>query len=272
MATAMKAGSRVISGASSDRKISRSSTRMKTTDSSSSWLPVEPLFFCWSTWTVMTPARCTCRPGGGAARAMAVRRLPTRLVMPVWSPWLTSDSTCNCSAWPSPDRPRSLARTTVGTERRSCRRVFSHATSDAVSCPWLTAATTGTGTRLVVPKGLARSTACWLGALAGRKLALLPCVTLASDGRKRGTANVASTHTTRMTQRNLTANDPIAPKTPSIRTCRMILAVGCESAEPGVTPWLRRRGERARCGEPCRRARGSRTGISPNPGPARYPR
>ena len=75
-----------------------------------------------------------------------------------------------------------------------------------------------------MPNGLARSTACWLGALAGRKLALLPCVTLASDGRKRGTANVASTHTTTTTQRNLTANVPIAPKIPSIRTGRSILA------------------------------------------------
>ena len=220
----MNAGMSVISGASSERKISSSSTRMKTTVRASSWLPVDPVFFCWSTWMATAPARCTCRPDGGPARAMVLRRLSMSVVSPVWSPPPTVDCTWICSAWPSPDRPRSVTRTTVGTCRRSFSSVLSQATSAAVSCPWLTAATTGTGVRLVPPNGAARSAACWLGALAGRKLALLPCVTLARDGRKRGTATVASTHTTRMTQRNLTANVPMPPKIPSIRTGRSILA------------------------------------------------
>ena len=49
MATARNAGTSVISGASSDRKISSSRTRMKMTDRPSTWLPVLPVFFCWST-------------------------------------------------------------------------------------------------------------------------------------------------------------------------------------------------------------------------------
>ena len=208
---------------------------MKTTVRPSSWLPVEPDFFCWSTWMATAPARCTWRSAGGPARTIALRRLSTRLVMPVWSPWPTSDSTCNCSACPSPDVPRSVTRATVGTERRSCRRVFSDARSAVVSCPWLTAATTGTGIRFVAPNGLA----------------LLPCVTLDSDGRKCGTANVASSHTTTTTHRNLTVNFPIAPKIPSIRTRRSILVARCEPAEPGVTRGLHGCGEgvakRRRC-------------------------
>ena len=180
----MNAGMSVISGASSERKISSSSTRIKTTVRASSWLPVDPVFFCWSTWMATAPARCTCRPDGGPARAMVLRRLSMSVVSPVWSPPPTVDCTWICSAWPSPDRPRSVTRTTVGTCRRSCSSVLSQATSAAASCPWLTAATTGTGVRLVPPNGAARSAACWLGALAGRKLALLPCVTLARDGQK----------------------------------------------------------------------------------------
>ncbi len=49
--------------------------------------------------------------------------------------------------------------------------------------PWLTAATTGIGIRLVDPNGAASCAACSLGALAGKKALLLPCVTLLSDGR-----------------------------------------------------------------------------------------
>ncbi|HYZ56291.1 MAG TPA: hypothetical protein VE733_22710 [Streptosporangiaceae bacterium] len=77
----------------------------------------------------------------------------------------------------------------MGTVRRSWRSVLSQDTSAAVSFPWLTAATTGTAVRFVMPNGAASCDACSLGALVGRKLALLPCVTLASDGRKRGYGN-----------------------------------------------------------------------------------
>src|SRR6202012_241689 len=129
----------------------------------------------------------------------------------------------SCSACPSADRPRSLTLTTVGVLLRSFSSVPSHVTSAGVSVPELTAASTGTGVRVPTPNGLARSVACWLGALAGRKLALLPWVTLASDGRKRGTATAPMTHATRMNQRNLTAKEPIAPKIPSIDTRRILL-------------------------------------------------
>ena len=89
---------------------------------------------------------------------------------------------------------------------------MSQAWSAAVSVPWLTAATTGTGDSLVLmPNGAARSAACWLGALAGRNALLLPCVTLASDGRNFGTATAATTQATMTSQRNLTANAPMPP-------------------------------------------------------------
>ena len=64
------------------------------------------------------------------------------------------------------------------------------------------------------PSGPARFRACSLGALAGRKLALLPWVTLDNDGRARGTATAAITHATSTNQRNLTAKEPIPLKTP----------------------------------------------------------
>ena len=57
------------------------------------------------------------------------------------------------------------------------------ATSAALRVPWLTAATTGTGVRLGDPNGAASCAACSLGALAGRKALLLPCVTLLSEGK-----------------------------------------------------------------------------------------
>ena len=84
--------------------------------------------------------------------------------------------------------------------------------------PWLTAATTGTGTRLVAPNGAASWAACSLGALAGRKALLLPWVTLFSDGKKRGTAIAAMSQAAITTQRNLTANAPIPPKMAWMRT------------------------------------------------------
>ena len=205
---------------------------MKTTEMASSSLPVEPDFFCWSTWIATAPARWACTPGGGLARVIAARRLPTSVVSPSASPWPTLDSTCSCSACPSADRPRSLTLTTVGVLLRSFSSVPSQVTSDAVSFPGLAATITGTGVRVPTPNGSARSVACWLGALAGRKLALFPWVTLASDGRKRGTATAAMTHATRMNQRNLTANEPSAPNIPSIDTRRIILAANCDPAEP----------------------------------------
>ena len=88
----------------------------------------------------------------------------------------------------------------------------SQAVSAVVSVPWLTAATTCTGTRLVVPNGAASCAACSLGALAGRKALLLPWVTLLSEGRNFGTAMAAMTQAAMTTQRNLTANAPIPPK------------------------------------------------------------
>ena len=61
----------------------------------------------------------------------------------------------------------------------------SQAWSAAVNDPVDTAATTGTGVTVSeMPSGAARLVACSLGALAGRNALLLPCVTLASDGKR----------------------------------------------------------------------------------------
>ena len=92
---------------------------------------------------------------------------------------------------------------------RSCCRPVSQFTSAAVRVLWLTAATTGTGMRLVDPNGAASCAACSLGASAGKKALLLPCVTLLSEGKNFGTAKPAISQTAMTTQRNLTANAPI---------------------------------------------------------------
>ncbi len=91
--------------------------------------------------------------------------------------------------------------------------------SAALNDPEDTAATTGTGvTDSEIPSGAARFVACSLGALAGRKALLLPCVTLASDGRAFGITAAAAIQTIRTTQRNLTANLPIPRKMSSACT------------------------------------------------------
>jgi hypothetical protein len=65
--------------------------------------------------------------------------------------------------------------------------------------------------RLVDPNGAASCAACSLGAFAGKKALLLPCVTLLSDGRNFGTAKPAISQAAMTTQRNLTASAPIPP-------------------------------------------------------------
>ena len=73
---AMNAGSSVISASDSERKISTSSTMMNSADRLSSWLPVLPDAFCWSTWMAMSPARCACSP----ARQMSLGDLGAQRV------------------------------------------------------------------------------------------------------------------------------------------------------------------------------------------------
>src|SRR5215470_11147611 len=162
-------------------------------------------------------------PGGGDALAIAARRSSMSLVIPASFPKLTSDSACSCAACPGTvadgaDTPRVCTLTTVGTLLRSVASVVSHAWSAGVKVLLGVAATTGTGIRFVVPNGAARLAACWLGALAGRKSALFPCVTLASEGSARGMITAAATQTISTTQRNLTANEPIARKMSSACT------------------------------------------------------
>ena len=61
----------------------------------------------------------------------------------------------------------------------------------------------------MVPNGAASCEACSLGALAGKKELLFPCVTLASDGSAFGITAAATIQAIRITHRNLTANLPI---------------------------------------------------------------
>src|SRR5208282_2353567 len=157
-------------------------------------------------------------PAGGADFAICSRMFFTSVVWSGWLPWLTSDSTCSCSACWSADRPRSRTETTVGTVARSCCSPASQVVSAVLRVPWFTAATTCTGTRLVAPNGAASCAACSLGALAGRKALLLPWVTLFSEGKKCGTAKAAISQAAMTTQRNLTANAPIPPKMAWMRT------------------------------------------------------
>ena len=162
-------------------------------------------------------------PGGGDERLITPRRLLIRSVCASWLFWLTSESTCSWAACPLTaarvaDTPRSFTLTTVDTLPRSVASVTRYAWSAAFSVPVLTAATTGTGIRLVPPNGAARSAACWLGALAGRNALLLAWVTLASEGNAFGITPAATIQRTTTTQRNLTENRPIALKMSSACT------------------------------------------------------
>ena len=130
IATDSSAGITVINGASSDLKITSSSSRMKISAANCTWLPVLPDCFCWSTWIAIWPARCTSMPGGGDESVIAVRRLPTRSVTALLSLRFTVESTCSCAAWPSTpfgpgtcDSPSRRAFVTVGTLARSVVRV-----------------------------------------------------------------------------------------------------------------------------------------------------
>src|SRR5271165_946114 len=244
----MAAGISVMNGASTERKISSSRMTMKMIETYCTWLPVLPDCFCWSTLTATWPARRACAPVGGEESVIAVRRLSTRSVIAFWLPWSTSDSTCSCAAWPvtvadGAEMPRSWTLTTVFTLARSAVSLTSHAWSAAVNVPPVRAATTGTGIRFVPPNGAASCAARSLGALAGRNALLLPCVTLASDGSARGMATKATTHAMSTTQRNLTANEPIARNMSSACT-RPRIATGPPASVAGSQLLLRKRNRR----------------------------
>src|SRR5580693_5915173 len=168
----------------------------------------------------MAPARCTDRPCGGPARLIADRSPSTRFVTAVESPCETLDSASTCTAWPSGDTPRSRTTVTVCTAAMSFCRPVSQAWSAAVSGALVRAARTSTGVSLEDPNGAASFAACSLGALAGRKLALLPWVTLASEGRKCGTRPAATSHATTTNHRKRTEKEPIPRKILSICTAQ----------------------------------------------------
>jgi hypothetical protein len=90
---------------------------------------------------------------------------------------------------------------------------------------------------LVDPNGAASCAVCSLGAFAGKKALLLPCVTLLSEGRNFGTAKPAISQAAMTTQRNLTANAPIPPNMAWMRTPPAYKqAVFSKQAGPGAWP------------------------------------
>ncbi len=84
----------------------------------------------------------------------------------------------------------------------------SAAESAAVSGPLVLAATSGTGSRLDVPNGLASWVAFSTGALAGRNLVLSLCVTLDRLGSKAEAATAPIIHTSSIDQRKRTLMRP----------------------------------------------------------------
>src|SRR5690348_13227062 len=78
------------------------------------------------------------------------------------------------------------------------------AASDAVSGPLCRAATSGTGSKLDVPNGLASMVAFSTGELAGRNLVLSLCVTLDRLGSKAVAATAPATHKSSIDQRKRT--------------------------------------------------------------------
>jgi len=108
----------------------------------------------------------------------------------------------------------------VGTVRSCCCSAVVAATSAGVSGDPGRATTTGIGIRLAVPKGAASSAACSLGALAGRNLELLFCVTLDSAGSWVTAATAPTIQTSSTSHRNRTAKRPTALKIASICIAR----------------------------------------------------
>ena len=106
------------------------------------------------------------------------------------------------------------------------------ASSAAVRADPDLAATTGIGMKLAVPNGADSSIACSLGALAGRNLELLFCVTLDRAGNWVAAPIAPAIHTSRTSHRNRTAKRPIAPKIASICTTRKATASGRRSRQP----------------------------------------
>src|ERR1700691_6433633 len=94
--------------------------------------------------------------------------------------------------------------------------VASAAVSAGVSGPLVVAATIGIGSSDALPNGADRSIACWLGALAGRNLALLLWVTLLSEGSWLTATTAPTTQISTISQRRRPDQRPIAPKIASM--------------------------------------------------------
>ena len=160
-----------------------------------------------------------------------------RLVAAFGSPPIWWTSTTNSFAWPAVrpagDCPRSMIRTTDGSDFSLRCTVASAAESAAVSGPADLAATSGTGSRLAVPKGAASMVAFSTGALAGRNLVLSLWVTLDKLGRNDAAATAAMIHSSSMDQRNRTLNRPSMRKMASTSMAASVVDKhGCQSLAP----------------------------------------
>ena len=210
----MNAGASVISGASTERKISTSSTMMNSTEASSTSLPSLPDCALMSTCCAIGPVRCACRPAGQAGRGdrrahvldQGGHAVPVGLVDLGQGLQLLGRTVRRT--------PLVLARTcTFGTACNAVARFAMAVASASSSCPLERLTTTPTGVSLDRWNGAANVCACVLGALAGRKSELSVCVTLDSEGRNAAHATAPASHTTSTSQRNRTANLPIPVKT-----------------------------------------------------------
>src|SRR5258707_15465734 len=101
-----------------------------------------------------------------------------------------------------------MMRATDGSVFSLLCNASSAAESAAVSGPLVLAATSGTGSRLDVPNGLASWGAFSTGALAGRNLVLSLCVTLDRLGSKAEAATAPIIHTSSIDQRKRTRIRP----------------------------------------------------------------
>ena len=218
MVNEMSGGMRVTRASVSDRKIRISRTMMNSSDSCSTFAPVLPEAFCWSTAAATSPARCACSPAGSPALAILARSAFTRSSSAFGLPPFSCEARMtSCAACPSGETPASITLLTSGTDFSCSASAATAVWSAAVSGAAVRAATSGIGIRPAVPNGSASTAACSLGALAGRNLVLLLWVTLDSAGSCVAAAIAAMTHARTTSHRNPTAKRPMAPKIASIR-------------------------------------------------------
>src|ERR1035437_10381322 len=219
----MRAGARVIRGASSARKATSSSTTMSRSDSDWMLLCELPDWLCESMTVGRLPARWNWRGPlpGNSARIVATRFSASADCEEGGKPVGTSP----CSACRSGERPKSLTSVTCGIVRT---RDSTDAT-DAVSVPAsvvppLVAATSVIVAWLLFWNGDASWVACMDAEFWGRKPLVVSLATEGSEGNAFTEMTVTMIQPTRSTQRKRTEKRPRPAKSRVIGrlSCRWI--------------------------------------------------